>query len=92
MSIFADHVHPFMDTVYPCSDGCFEEDKAPCYKAQIISNWFLKHDRVHRTQSPDLRPILHLCDVEEKEVSIMDVHLINLQVGFHVNMDQNLSL
>lgn len=45
MSIFADHVHPFMDTVHPCSDGCFEEDKAPCYKAQIISNLFLEHDR-----------------------------------------------
>ncbi len=42
--IVADHIHPFMTTVYPFSDGYFQQDNAPCQKAQIISDWFLKHD------------------------------------------------
>ncbi len=59
--IVADHVHPFMTTVNPSSDGYFQQDNAPCHKAQIISDWFLEHDneftllkwppRVTRSQS-----------------------------------------
>ncbi len=41
LSIVADHVHPFMTTVYPSSDGYFQQYNAPCHKAQIISDWFL---------------------------------------------------
>ncbi len=44
LSIVADHVHPFMTTVYPSSDGYFQQDNVPCHKAQIISDWFLEHD------------------------------------------------
>ncbi len=44
LSIVADYVHPFMTTVYPSSDGYFQQDNAPCHKAQIISDWFLEHD------------------------------------------------
>ncbi len=44
LSIAADHVHPFMTTMYPSSDGYFQQDNAPCHKAQIISNWFLDND------------------------------------------------
>ncbi len=44
LSIVADHVQPFMTTVYPSSDGYFQQDNAPCHKAQIISDWFLEHD------------------------------------------------
>ncbi len=44
LSIVADHVHPFMTTVYPSSDGYFQQHNAPCHKAQIISDWFLEHD------------------------------------------------
>ncbi len=36
LSIVADHVHHFMTTVYPSSDGYFQQDNAPCHKAQII--------------------------------------------------------
>ncbi len=42
LSIVADH--PFMTTVYTSSDGYFQQDNAPCHKAQIISDWFLEHD------------------------------------------------
>ncbi len=31
-------------TVYPSSDGYFQQDNAPCHKTQIISDWFLEHD------------------------------------------------
>ncbi len=44
LSIVSDHVHPFRTTVYPSSDGYFQQDNAPCHKAQIISDWFLEHD------------------------------------------------
>ncbi len=33
LSIVADHVHPFMTTVYPSSDDYFQQDNAPCHKA-----------------------------------------------------------
>ncbi len=38
LSIVADHVHPFMTTVCPSSGGYFQQDNAPCHKAQIISD------------------------------------------------------
>ncbi len=43
LSIVADHVHPFMTTVYHLL-MYFQQDNAPCHKAQIISDWFLEHD------------------------------------------------
>ncbi len=78
LSIVTDHVHPFMATVYPSSDGYFQQDNAPCHKAQIISDWFLEHDNEFTLlkwppQSPDLNPIEHLLDVVEREIRIMDV-------------------
>ncbi len=50
LSIVADHVHPFMTTVYPSSDGYFQQDNASCHKAQIISDWFLEHDNEFNLQ------------------------------------------
>ncbi len=38
-----DHVHPFMTTVYHLL-MYFQQDNAPCHKAQIISDRFLEHD------------------------------------------------
>ncbi len=84
LSIVADHVHPFMTTVYPSFDGYFQQDNAPCHKAQIISDWFLKHDNEFTLlkwpqQSQDLSPIEHFWDVVERENCIMDVQPTNLQ-------------
>jgi len=40
LSIVSDHVHPFMVTMSPSSDGYFQQDNAPRHKAGILSNWF----------------------------------------------------
>ncbi len=85
------YVHPFMTTVYPSSDGYFQQDNAPHHKAQIISDWFLEHDNefnLHKwpPQSPDLNPIEHLWDVVEREIRIMDVQPTNLQQLYDANM------
>jgi len=39
LSIVADRVHPFMTTVYPSSDGYFQQDNAPChsYHLKLVS-------------------------------------------------------
>jgi len=31
LSIVSDHVHPFMATMYPSSDGYIQQDNAPCH-------------------------------------------------------------
>ena len=40
-SIVADHVHPFMETVFPDGSGIFQWDNAPCHQAKMVINeWF----------------------------------------------------
>jgi len=76
---------PFMATMYPSSDGYFQQDNAPCHKARIISNWFLEQDNEFTLlkwppHSPDLNPIDHLWDVMEWLLGALDVHPTNLQI------------
>ncbi len=78
LSIVADHVHPFMTTVYHLLMATSSRIMHHCHKAQSISDWFLEHDNEFTLlkwapQSPDLNPIEHLWDVVEQEICIMDV-------------------
>ena len=38
LSIVADHVHPFMETVFPDGCGLFQQDNAPCHKTKWFRN------------------------------------------------------
>ncbi len=73
-----------MTTVYPSSDGYFQQDNAPFHKVKILSVWFLEQDNEFTLlkwppQSPDLNSIEHIWDVVEQEIHIMDVQPTNLQ-------------
>ena len=79
LSIVADHVHPFMATMYPSSNGYFQRDDAPCRKAKVVSNWVHEHNRKFSVlqwpaQSPDLNPIDHLWSVVEREICRINLH------------------
>jgi len=78
----------FMVTMYPSSDGYFQQDNAPYHKAWIISNWFLEHDNEFTVlkwlpQSPDLNPMEHLWDMVEREIHALDVNckMLSYQYG-----------
>ena len=65
LSIVADHVHPFMTTVYPSSHGHFKQNNTPRHKTQIMG---FEHDNEFTVlqwppQSPNLYLIEHLWDV-----------------------------
>ncbi|KAK3566845.1 hypothetical protein QTP86_004548 [Hemibagrus guttatus] len=62
LSIAADHVHPFMETVFPDGCGLFQQDNAPCHKAEMVQEWFDEHNNMFEVftwppNSPDLNAI-----------------------------------
>ncbi|KAK3561744.1 hypothetical protein QTP86_012991 [Hemibagrus guttatus] len=80
LSIVADHVHPFMETLFPDGCGLFQQDK----KAEMVQEWFDEHNNQFEVltpppNSPDLNPIQHLCDVLDMQVRSMEAPPRNLQ-------------
>ncbi len=55
--------HPFMTTVYPSSNGYFQQDNATCHKAQIISDWFLEPKSLRNVSNT----LLNLCYEELRQ-------------------------
>ncbi len=84
LSIVADHVHPFMTTVYPhllmVTSGRIMHHVT---KLKSSQTGFLKMTMSslysNGLQSPDLNTIEHLRDVVEREIRIMDVQPTILQ-------------
>ncbi|KAK3532871.1 hypothetical protein QTP70_001156 [Hemibagrus guttatus] len=84
LSIAADHVHPFMETLFPDGCGLFQQDNAPCHKAEMVQEGFDDHNTQFEVltwppNSPDLNPIQHLWDVLDKQVRSMEARPHNLQ-------------
>ncbi|KAK3570501.1 hypothetical protein QTP86_020077, partial [Hemibagrus guttatus] len=81
LSNVADHVHPFMETVFPDGCGLFQQDNAQCHKAKMVQEWFDEHDNKFEVSpnSPDLNPIEHLWDVLDKQARYMEAPPRNLQ-------------
>ncbi len=93
-SIVADHVHPFITTVYPSSDATSSGIMHHVTKLKSSQIGFLNmtmSSLYWSPQSPDLNPVEHLWDVVEREIHIMDEQLTNLQqLCDAVNKDQNI--
>ncbi len=82
--LFADHVRPFITTVYPSSDATSSRIMHHVTKLKSSQTGFLNmtislYFTLEFTllkwppQSPDFNPIEHLWDVVEREIRIMDV-------------------
>ena len=62
LSIVADHVHPFIETLFPDGCGVFQHDNVRYHKAKIVQDWFEDHDNEFEVlrwppYSRDLNPI-----------------------------------
>ncbi|KAK3535233.1 hypothetical protein QTP70_005025 [Hemibagrus guttatus] len=77
LSIVAEHLNPFMETVFPDGCGLFQQDNAPCHKAKMVQEWFDEHNNQFEVltwppNSPDLNPTQLLWDVLDKQVRSME--------------------
>ncbi len=83
LSIVADHVPPFMTTVYPhllmVTSGRIMHHVTKFKSSQTGFLNMTMSSLYSPPQSPDLNPIEHLWDVVEQEICIMDVQPTNLQ-------------
>ena len=69
----ADHVHSFMEMVFPNGSGIFQQDKASYHKVHIFQEWF--EEQINQFQVltwlpyfPDLNSIEHMWDVLDEQV------------------------
>ena len=77
MACYSNHVHPFMETVFPNSCGLFQQDNVACHKAKLVLEWFEEHNNEFGVlnwppNTPDVNPAEHLWDVLDKQVQSME--------------------
>lgn len=73
LNILADHVHPFMEAVFPDGDGLFQQGNTPCHTAKAVQGWFEEHDSQFKVlpwprDFTHLNPIEQLWNVLDKQV------------------------
>ncbi|GBL97929.1 hypothetical protein AVEN_127029-1 [Araneus ventricosus] len=73
LNIISGQLQPYIAFVFPTGNGIFQQDNAPCHKAQIVFVWFEEHtDEFHLLSwppnSPDLNPMEHIWDVIERQL------------------------
>ncbi|KAK3525149.1 hypothetical protein QTP86_019533, partial [Hemibagrus guttatus] len=79
LSIAADHVHLFMETLFPDGCGLFQQDNVACHKSKLVQEWFDDHNNQFEVltwrplASPNLNPIHHLWGVLDKQVLSKDL-------------------
>lgn len=72
LSVVADHVHPFIETVFPHCSGHSQLDNTLCHKAKKGQEWFEECNNNFKVltcppNSPDLSPVEHQCEVLESK-------------------------
>lgn len=64
-SVFVQHIHPYMQVVFPQSGGINQQDSVKCHTVQSIQAWSEKHQYEFTVlpwwaNFPDLNPIKNL--------------------------------
>lgn len=77
INVLADHVHPFMNSVFPDGSGYFQQDSTTCCTSDSVQEWFEEHDDEFKEltwppDSPDLNPMEQLWDVLDKQIRSMN--------------------
>ncbi|GFU50245.1 transposable element Tcb1 transposase [Trichonephila clavipes] len=54
LSILADHVHSFVQTVFPEEPPLFQDDNAPIHTAGCVQTWFEVHDDENLAWGPSV--------------------------------------
>lgn len=76
-----------MAMVHPSSGGHVQQDKAPCYKSKIATDWYMEHGNEWPPQSLNSNPTEHLQNVVLRKISILDVqpnYINSIEANFKI--------